>query len=280
MKYIVFTLFFVIQAKAQIYNPTASNLLTNGTISGTTTLNGIMSGGTVSGTSMTVTSGNNGFIMQDSINPTRKAVFNLANISAGTQRTFSFPDTIGTFGIISAAQTYSGLNTFSVSQTFSGNIVVTSGTTVDFSGTAASSATSTYNGLWRFREGTWLPQASGTTTSSAPTYTSQVGQWKIENDWVTIKGILAWSAWTATGNLIIVNLPYAPVSNSLAGPCTFRADGLTLTASSYLQGEVQSGSPGRIVLESYPVGGVSGTSVAVDTSVSGIWFNCEYQTAL
>lgn len=279
MKLFILFFLFIVQAQAQIFNPSASNSLINGLISGTTTLSGIMSGGTVSGTSMTVTSGNNGFILQDSINPTRKAVFNLANISAGTQRTFSFPDTIGTFGIISAAQTYSGLNTFSVSQTFSGNVVIASGTTVDFSNTAASSATSTYNGIWRFREGTWLPQVSGTTTSSAPTYTSQSGKWMITNDWVRISGALGWSAWTATGNMIIVNLPWTPNSSN-ANACSFRSDGLTLAASNYLQGLVVSGSPGRILLENYPVGGSSGTSVAVDTSVTALQFSCEYQTSL
>lgn len=208
--------------------------------------------------------------------PTR---INNATVSGSTTLGGTLTNNGTISGGILSSTAVSGTTGFNGTLNINNNLVMVSGTTVDFTATSGSSGTTTYNGLWRIKEGTWTPQASGTTTSSAPTYTSQSGNWLIINDWVKITGVLAWSAWTATGNIIIVNLPWTPTSAN-QNACSFRSDGLTLSASNYLQGLVTSGNPGRITLENYPVGGGSGTAVAVDTVVSALQFSCEYKTSL
>jgi Protein of unknown function (DUF2793) len=75
------------------------------------------------------------FVLRDNVDNTKTAQFELSGIATGTLRTFTLPDTTGTFGLLEGTQTFSGIKTFSSTFTHSG-------TTGDY---GSSTAAATYN---------------------------------------------------------------------------------------------------------------------------------------
>ena len=64
------------------------------------------------------------FSLVNDTDPTKKATFSLAGISAGTTRSFSLPNTSSELAILAGTQTFSGNKTFSGTLTASGTVTV------------------------------------------------------------------------------------------------------------------------------------------------------------
>jgi hypothetical protein len=85
-----------------------------------------------------------------------------------------------------------------------------SGTGITFNTSSGTTGTSTANQLAQYEEGTWTPtvQTSNGDMSSI-SYTTQVGRYKILDEWVFLDLSVTWSAGGAgTGNLIVNNLAF------------------------------------------------------------------------
>ena len=91
----------------------------------------------ITGYPITVT--DNVFTLQDNVDPTKQAQFQLSGLSTGTTRTFTFPNSDTTLAGTSATQTFTGGNTFSNSGNSFGTSPLASTTNV------ASGATTTGN---------------------------------------------------------------------------------------------------------------------------------------
>ena len=64
------------------------------------------------------------FTLTDDVDPTKKAVFELAGITTGTTRTFTLPNTTSELAILAGTQTFTGNKTFSGTLTASGTVTV------------------------------------------------------------------------------------------------------------------------------------------------------------
>jgi hypothetical protein len=61
-----------------------------------------------------ITAGDNsGFTLQDNVDPTKKAQFELSGITTGTTRTYTLPNVTGTIALLGGIQTFTGQTTFS-----------------------------------------------------------------------------------------------------------------------------------------------------------------------
>ena len=60
------------------------------------------------------------FSLVHDADPTRKALFNLSGLSAGTTRTYNLPNTSSELAILAGTQTFTGAKTFSGTLTASG----------------------------------------------------------------------------------------------------------------------------------------------------------------
>lgn len=98
-------------------------------------------------------SGNAGVTIASTSDNNKKATFNVVNLS--TPRTYSFPDSAGTFALLEAAQTFSGVNTFSATTTMAtttikqlslGNGLISSFLAVDATGKVIATTTPTASG--------------------------------------------------------------------------------------------------------------------------------------
>jgi hypothetical protein len=101
-----------------------------------------VTGGAISDTSITVT--DNVFTLQDNLDPTKQAQFQLSAIGTGVTATYTMPAATGTIAALNAAQTFTSTTTFSAPN---GNFVTgsTSGTANFASGATISGATKTIN---------------------------------------------------------------------------------------------------------------------------------------
>ncbi len=79
------------------------------------------------------------FSLVNDADPTKKATFSLAGISAGTTRSFTLPNTSSELAILAGTQTFSGNKTFSGTLTASGTVAVSAASATI--GTATTTAT-------------------------------------------------------------------------------------------------------------------------------------------
>ncbi|SMG50290.1 DUF2793 domain-containing protein [Paracoccus sp. J56] len=79
------------------------------------------------------------FSLVNDADPTKKATFSLAGISAGTTRSFTLPNTSSELAILAGTQTFSGNKTFSGTLTASGTVTVSAASATI--GTATTTAT-------------------------------------------------------------------------------------------------------------------------------------------
>jgi hypothetical protein len=101
-----------------------------------------ITGGSVSGTSITVK--DDVFTLQDNLDPTRQARFELSGITTGNTRTYTLPDISATIAVTSLGQTFTGVQTFAAAN---GNFVTgaTTGTTNLASGAVTTGLFKTVN---------------------------------------------------------------------------------------------------------------------------------------
>lgn len=120
-------------------------------------------------------------------------------------------------------------------------------------------ASSDANTLDDYEEGSWTPVITGTSTAGTATYASQLGSYVKIGRLVHVNALIDWSAHTGTGNMIISGLPFSD-GGSAGVPC-FHLVGVAIPAASLLTGRT-SGT--TILLETYPSGGGSVTTLALD----------------
>lgn len=83
----------------------------------------------------------NSFTIADDGDNTKLIAFQISSISTSTTRTWTFPDVNGTFARSDAAQTFTGVQTFSSAPVLSTGTVTVSGVTITFPTSAATLAT-------------------------------------------------------------------------------------------------------------------------------------------
>ena len=145
-----------------------------------------------------------------------------------------------------------------------GILQLSSGITFPATQVAATDA----NTLDDYEEGTFTPTIVGTTAAGTGTYTTQVGRYTKIGNRVYFTAYIVWTAHTGTGNMRVSALPFT--SNTTTGnfnAVSIWANNLTLTASNYLQAYVAVNST-QVVLDQYPVGGGSQSSVVLDTAAT------------
>jgi len=137
-------------------------------------------------------------------------------------------------------------------------------------------ASSNANTLDDYEEGTFTPTAIGLTTGGTGTYTIQTGRYQKVGNKVSFVLNVAWSAHTGTGALEIAGLPF--VSNNTANlltACSVYSSDLAVSASHTLGAFVSTNST-QVALRQAPVGGGTGTSVAMDTAISALLISGTY----
>ena len=159
-----------------------------------------------------------------------------------------------------------------------GNLVIgTAGKGIDFSATTSGSGTMTSELLADYEEGTFTPVISGSTSAGSGTYTFQSGWYTKIGNRVIFNVTLGWSAHTGTGNILFSGLPFTSASASGLNynPCTFLADGLTLTALNMLGGTINPNNT-TISIQQCPTGGGSPALIPMDTVVSLLFISGQY----
>jgi hypothetical protein len=178
---------------------------------------------------------------------------------AGTDSTtLTFPTTSATIARTDAAQTFTGI------QTFTDNVVIaTSGKGIDFSATPGTGTSELFSD---YEEGTFTPTVVGTTTAGTGTYTSQVGRYTKIGNRVYFNINLDWSAHTGTGNIQVNGLPFT--SNATANAVNTVSsynNNYAITALNIMQCFVST-SATSVTIRQIPVGGGSVATVALDTA--------------
>ncbi len=153
---------------------TDGGVLTPGGISATTIVN------TTIGASNTITAADSNFTLQDNVDATKQAQFQLSGISTGTTRTFTLPNASGTIALLSD---------------------ITGG---QISFPATQNASSDANTLDDYEEGSWTPTFGG--FSSAPSGGSatyvKVGK-------IVMCSVNGWASGTSNATTKTITLPFA-----------------------------------------------------------------------
>ncbi len=135
------------------------------------------------------------FGLVNDADPTKKASFSLAGISAGTTRSFTLPNTSSELAILAGTQTFSGNKTFSGTLTASGTVTVSAATATI--GTATGTAT--------YGMGT-----GATTTGTTKTLNLGTGGASGSNTVVNIGSAVA-----GAGGTTVVNTPTVTFANAV-----------------------------------------------------------------
>lgn len=131
------------------------------------------------------------------------------------------------------------------------------------------------NTLDDYKEGTFIPVLSGTTTAGAGTYTNQTGNYTKIGNRIIFDLILTWSVHTGTGNLTITGLPFSSNAGTWS-PCKVYNNGLIIASGNVLQAVINQGS-GIILLAQYTPSTGLAIAVPVDTAGQLIISGC-YRT--
>lgn len=183
---------------------------------------------------------------------------------------------------VSSSLIYANSLTASTLNVSQDNLVIgTNGKGVDFSisadSTASSGVTISSEILTDYKEGTWTPQISGSSTVGNTTYVSQVGRFTKIGRMVFLNVYVSWSGQTGTGNLLIGNLPFT-VQNSDAESTNFlQYSSLTVPFSSIAFVQAVKNTAYLKVL-SISTGSANSTALALDTAAT-CSFSLSYETA-
>lgn len=125
-----------------------------------------ITGGAINGTSITVT--DNVFTLQDNVDSTKQAQFQLSAIGTGVTATYTMPAATGTIAALNATQTFTAVNTFTASFNTFGASTIT-GTQAFGTGATTSGNTKTVNigtgGLSGSTTNITVGSANGSTTT-------------------------------------------------------------------------------------------------------------------
>jgi hypothetical protein len=135
------------------------------------------------------------FSLVNDADPTKKATFSLAGISAGTTRSFTLPNTSSELAILAGAQTFTGNKTFSGTLTASGTVTVS----------AASASIGTSTGTATYGMGTGA-------TVTGVTKTVNIGTGGTSGS-TTVVNI--GSATAGAGGTTVVNTPTVTFANAV-----------------------------------------------------------------
>ena len=172
------------------------------------------------------------FSLVNDVDPTKKALFNLSGLSAGTTRTYSLPNTSSELAILAGTQTFTGNKTFSGTLTASGataTIGTATGTATYGVGTGATAggATKTVN-LGTDGEagsdtivniGSATAGADGTTVINTPTVTfaNAVTEVGMPQASLTAQLLGLGGATADSFNRLSINTPAVLLNNAGAG---------------------------------------------------------------
>lgn len=134
-------------------------------------------------------------------------VLQIAGPTAGTTRVMTTPDANFTAARTDAAQSFTGDQTLST-----GNLVQgTAAKGVNFTANTPAAGMTSQLLNW-YEEGTWSPTIQGLTTTGTTTYSTQSGKYTRIGRQVTCTGVVAWTAATGTGNMVVGGLPFTATS--------------------------------------------------------------------
>lgn len=153
-------------------------------------------------TDVAITVKDNVFTLQDDVDPTKQARFQLSSIATGTTRTFSFINADGVIPTTASSNTWTGTNTFTGSTVSVGTAVGTS--TYSFgTGATQSGITKTITLGGSGASGSTTNIAIGSAVGGATTNVNAYGTWTYTN---TISASISGNAATVTNGLYTTNL--------------------------------------------------------------------------
>lgn len=218
--------------------------------------------------------------ISDNGDATKKIAFQASGITTGTTRTFTAPNSNGTWALVDVAQTWSG----GVQDFQAGANVIDSSFTIKDNGdqtrvaafsaggiTAGNTRTLTIpdasGTLALVSSGTFTPVVAGTTAAGAGTYTTQEGSYTRigtggAGDIVHFKIKLVWTAHTGTGNIRITGLPVTG-GTPLNDVFTIFAENLTYSNTL----ACTFGTASTLALQTISTGAAAG-NVAMDTAAT------------
>ena len=127
-----------------------------------------------------------------------------------------------------------------------------------------------------YEEGTFTPTVVGYTSAGTATYIRQLGYYTRVGRQVFFNLDVVYNSGTGTGDLGIAGLPFACNSASMLKPFSVAADGLALTAGSYLNGALLGPRATTFYLYQSATGSATLSSVPYDAAaqivVSGSYF--------
>lgn len=123
-----------------------------------------------------------------------------------------------------------------------------------------------------YDKGAYVPTYLGGTTAGATTYTFQTGAWVWLGSLLFVRGQVAWSAATGTGNAQIL-LPFAPASGNFSG--SLYLNGVTFAAGAP---EMLISGGNTFFTMGSPASNAGPTVVAVEAAGNAIW-TCLYTVA-
>jgi hypothetical protein len=230
-------------------------------------LSGTMTGGvytgTVSGTGVFL---DNLFTLQDNSTPTKKGQFNVSAVTAGQTRQYDLPDQNGTVALLNQLQTFSVSQTFSADIIANSHIIIANGKCIDFSGTANSSGTTTSEQFCDAEKGTFTPVYVGAISEGTTTYSTQSASYSKVNDVVCVGIRMVWSAQTGSGDVRIKSLPFTIRNTTHSyGVSLYYMENFALSASNVPWLYLIPNSATATIYQ-MPVGGGSVTNVTRDTA--------------
>lgn len=127
-----------------------------------------------------------------------------------------------------------------------------------------------------YKEGTWIPQISGSSAVGTATYSSQVGRFTKIGRMVYLQAHITWTGHTGTNNLLIGNLPFTTINSSAQSTAFAQYTNLTVPASSVVFLQCASNST-TINALSIATAGASSAALAIDSAAT-ISFSIAYET--
>jgi len=237
-----------------------------------------ITGGTVNSTSITVK--DNVFTLQDDVDSTKQAQFQLSGLTTGTTFTYNLPTLSGsTFAVLGLAQTFTALQTYNSGITIAAGNFTLSGPAAGIQATAQTTGSSTIGGTSQTGALTFGQSAASQTvnvatgaTSSGNTTTVNIGTGGLSGSTtvVNIGSATGTSTVTFNGGISATSLASGTITfggTSQTGTNTFGQSTVSGTTN-IASGATASGSTKTI---NFGANGLSGstTTINIGSSVSG-----------